>query len=77
MEGKVSYLVKEGYEKSNVSAIIAAFDKEIDTYAEDVLIQADHLMYDNKRKGNGRTNKLWSKSILAGMPSITRIGISY
>ena len=47
---------KEGYEKVAVSLGIAAYDKEIDTYAGDVLIHADHLMYSNKRERK-RKNK--------------------
>ena len=46
---EMSNLAKEGWEKVNVSVGIAAYDKEIDSYAEDVLIHADHLMYENKR----------------------------
>ena len=46
---EMSSLAKEGWEKVNVSVGIAAYDIEIDSYAEDVLIHADHLMYENKR----------------------------
>ena len=53
---EMSSFAKEGYEKVAVSLGIAAYDKEIDIYAEDVLVHADHLMYSNKRERK-RKNK--------------------
>ena len=47
---EISSFAKEDWEKINVSVGIASFDSEIDAYAEDVLIHADHLMYQNKRE---------------------------
>ena len=47
---EMSSFAKEGWEKVNVSLGIASYDKDIDSYAEDVLIHADHLMYENKRQ---------------------------
>ena len=46
---EMSSFAKEEWEKINVSLGIASYDGEIDIYAEDVLIHADHLMYQNKR----------------------------
>ena len=47
---EISKRAKEGWEKVNVSVGIAAYDKQIDSYADDVLIHADHLMYASKRE---------------------------
>ena len=46
---EMSYFGKEDWEKVNVSVGLAAYDPEIDSSADDVLIHADHLMYQNKR----------------------------
>ena len=43
-------LAKEPWEHVKVSVGIATYDPEIDRNAEDVLIHADHLMYENKRE---------------------------
>ena len=53
----ISATAKEGYEKVNVSVGIASFDPEIDSFAEDVLIHADHLMYQNKRERKRKINR--------------------
>ena len=53
---EMSSLAKEGWEEINVSLGIASFDPEIDSYAEDVLIHADHLMYQNKRERKRKGN---------------------
>jgi GGDEF domain-containing protein len=47
---EVSSFAKEEWEKVNVSLGIAVYDKDIDTFVEDVLIHADHQMYENKRQ---------------------------
>lgn len=46
---EISNFGKEDWEKVNVSVGLAAYDPEIDSSADDVLIHADHLMYQNKR----------------------------
>lgn len=46
---EISCFGKEDWEKVNVSVGLAAYDPEIDSSADDVLIHADHLMYQNKR----------------------------
>ena len=53
---EISKAAKKDYEKINVSIGIASFDKEIDAYAEDVLVHADHLMYQNKRERKRKNN---------------------
>ena len=53
---EISSFAKEDWEEINVSLGIATYDSEIDTCAEDVLIHADHLMYENKREKK-RKNK--------------------
>jgi diguanylate cyclase (GGDEF)-like protein len=47
---EISSFAKEEWEKVNVSLGIAVYDKDIDTFVEDVLIHADHRMYENKRQ---------------------------
>ncbi len=54
---EISSFMKEDWEKINVSLGIATFDKEIDTYVEDVLIHADHLMYQHKRDKKRKIQK--------------------
>ena len=54
---EISSFVKEDWEKINVSLGIAAYDKEVDNFAEDVLIHADHLMYQNKREKRRKNSK--------------------
>ena len=46
---EISSFAKEDWEKINVSLGIASYDSEVDVCVEDVLIHADHLMYQNKR----------------------------
>ena len=48
-------LSKETWEQIKVSVGIATFDPEVDNSVNDVVIHADHLMYENKRsrKKNG------------------------
>ncbi len=53
---EISSFAKEDWEEINVSLGIASYDSEIDACAEDVLIHADHLMYQNKREKK-RKNK--------------------
>ena len=53
---EISSFAKEEWEKVNVSIGLAAYDPEIDSAANDVLIHADHLMYQNKRERK-RKNK--------------------
>lgn len=53
---ELSTPAKEEWEKINVSIGVASYDGEIDASAEDVLIHADHLMYQNKRERK-RKNK--------------------
>ena len=52
---EICSLSKEPWEQIKISLGIAAFDPEIDSCVEDVIVHADHLMYENKRsrkKGN-------------------------
>ena len=46
---EICSLSKEPWEQIKVSVGIATFDPEIDNSVSDVLIHADHLMYENKR----------------------------
>lgn len=47
---EASASAKEGWERINDSVGSATYGPEIDAEAEDVLIRADHLMYENKRQ---------------------------
>lgn len=47
---EICAFAKEPWEQIKVSIGIATYDPEIDNSAEDVMIHADHLMYDNKRE---------------------------
>ena len=47
---EISSFAKEPWEEIHVSVGIARYDPEIDSSAEDVMIHADHLMYDHKRE---------------------------
>ena len=53
---EICAFAKEPWEKIQVSVGIAVYDPEIDASAEDVVIHADHLMYDHKRE-NKKKNK--------------------
>ena len=46
----VCSFAKEEWEKIRVSVGLAVYDPEMDETAEDVMIHADHLMYQNKRE---------------------------
>lgn len=46
---EISSFAKEPWEEIKVSVGIATYDSEIDSSAEDVMIHADHLMYEHKR----------------------------
>lgn len=46
---EICTFAKEGWEKISVSIGIASYDPEIDNKVDDVLIHADHLMYQDKR----------------------------
>lgn len=50
MSNEVCAFVKEPWEKIKVSVGIAAYDPKIDADAHDVMVHADHLMYENKRQ---------------------------
>ena len=47
---EITAFTKEEWEQIRVSVGIAAYDPDLDITAEDVMIRADHLMYDNKRQ---------------------------
>ena len=47
---EICAFAKEPWEKIYVSVGIAVYDPEVDVNAEDVMIHADHLMYDHKRE---------------------------
>ena len=47
---EITSFAKEPWEEIHVSVGIARYDPEIDNSAEDVMIHADHLMYDHKRE---------------------------
>ena len=46
---EICSLSEEPWEQIKVSVGIAIFDSEVDTSVKDVIIHADHLMYENKR----------------------------
>ena len=46
---EISAFAKEDWEEIHVSAGIASYDPEVDKTVQDVMIHADHLMYENKR----------------------------
>ncbi len=48
--GKATSFAKEPWERTSVSLGIAAYDPEIDKSVDDVVIHADHRMYQNKRR---------------------------
>lgn len=50
-------LSKEPWEQIKVSVGVATYDHEIDRTANDVLIHADHLMYENKRSRKKNIDK--------------------
>lgn len=52
-----SAFAKEGWERVEVSLGIAVYDPETDAKAEDVLVRADHLMYDNKHNRKKKAHK--------------------
>ena len=47
---EITSFAKEPWEEIHVSIGIARYDPDIDRSAEDVMIHADHLMYDHKRE---------------------------
>ena len=47
---EICAFAKEEWEKIKVSVGIARYDSEIDKTVQDVIIHADHLMYENKRE---------------------------
>ena len=53
---EISAFAKEPWEEIRVSIGIATYDHEVDKSVKDVIVHADHLMYDNKRirKKNGQ-----------------------
>ena len=57
---EVSSLAAEEWEKVRVSIGIAAYDPHVDHSTKDVIVHADHLMYENKRgrKKENSKNKL-------------------
>lgn len=48
--GEFYSFAKEPWEKIRVSIGVAAYDPEIDKSFQDVMVHADHKMYENKRK---------------------------
>ena len=47
---EICAFAKEPWKKVKVSMGIAEYDKELDASAEDVIVHADHIMYENKRE---------------------------
>ena len=47
---EICAFAKEEWEKIKVSVGIARYDSEIDKTVQDVIVHADHLMYENKRE---------------------------
>ena len=54
---EICIFADEEWEKVRVSVGVATYDPEVDSSAEDVVIHADHLMYDNKREKKKKTIK--------------------
>ena len=46
---EICAFAKEGWEQIRVSIGIATYDPEVDKTVKDVIVHADHLMYENKR----------------------------
>ena len=54
---EICSFAKEEWEQIRVSIGIATYDPEIDKTVKDVIIHADHLMYENKRENKKAQNK--------------------
>ena len=55
MSEDICSFAKEAWEKVRVSIGVAEYDREIDSSVDDVVVHADHLMYQNKRKRKKKT----------------------
>ena len=54
---EICAFAKEPWEQIRVAVGVAVYNAEIDKNVEDVMIRADHLMYENKHERKSKDNK--------------------